>query len=291
MKHLPLDRPLACFDLETTGTDIGEDRIVQIAVIRVEPDGAEQSFVSLVNPGRSIPAAASAVHGIQDDDVREAPSFAALWPRLAVLFDGADLAGFNILNFDLPLLQTEVERVGGDFHRADRRLVDAMRIFHLKEPRHLTAALHFYCGRELIGAHDALADTRAALDVLDAQLARYDDLPHDAAGLHELCNPGDRIFLDRNRKLRWNDAGQAVLTFGKQHKGRSLQELVGDPKGRDYLLWMAGADFAADVKAIVRAALEGRFPQPPLPALEQAPAATPPAAPAEPWTLFPGGDA
>jgi DNA polymerase III subunit epsilon len=287
MKNLNLERPLVCFDLETTGTDIRDDRIVQIALVRVELDGSRQTLASLVNPERPIPAGATAVHGIRDEDVRDAPVFAALRPRIEALLADADLLGFNMVSFDLPLLQRELRASGSELDVAGRRLLDAMRIFHLKEPRHLTAALRFYCGRELEGAHDALADTIATLDVFDAQLARYDDLPRDAGALHDLCNPRDDAYLDATRKLRWNDAGEAALGFGK-HKGKSLRELVGT--SRDYLEWMLRDDnFAADVKDVLRDALAGRFPR----RSGQTAAAVTPARPADegPWTLFPGGGA
>ncbi len=260
MKNLALDRALVCFDLETTGTDVMRDRIVQIAAIRVEPDGSRQTHSSLVNPGCSIPAGATAVHGITDADVADAPPFAILWPRLASLFADADLAGFNMVNFDLPLLEEEVRRTGDDLAVSGRRLLDAMRIFHRKEPRDLTAALRFYCDEDLAGAHDALADTTATLDVLDAQLARYPDLPRDAAGLHAFCNPHADLYLDRTRRLRWNDDGDAVLAFGK-HEGRTLEEMVGSRAGRGYLEWMVSSDFKQDVKDILREALDGVYPR------------------------------
>ncbi len=285
MKNLTLDRPLVCFDLETTGTDIRDDRIVQLALVRVDLDGSRQTLASLVNPERPIPAGATAVHGIRDEDVRDAPRFAELWPRLQALLAGADLLGFNMVRFDLPLLQREIRDGGGEFDLAGRRLLDAMSIFHLKEPRHLSAALRFYCGREMVDAHDALADTLATLDVFDAQLARYDDLPRDAAALHELCNPRDDAFVDATRKLRWNDAGEATLGFGK-HKGKTLRELA--RASRDYLEWMLRDDsFSPEVKDILREALGGVFPR--RAAKDQAP--SPVEAPASdgPWTLFPGG--
>jgi DNA polymerase III subunit epsilon len=283
MKNLALERPLVCFDLETTGTDVRDDRIVQLALVRVEIDGSRQTLASLVNPERPIPAGATAVHGIRDEDVREAPRFAELRPRVEALLSGADLLGFNMVSFDLPLLQREIRNAGGELDLKGRRLLDAMRIFHLKEPRHLTAALRFYCGRELEGAHDALADTIATLDVFDAQLARYDDLPRDAAALHELCNPRDDAFLDATRKLRWNDAGEATLGFGK-HKGKTLRELA--RSSRDYLEWMLRDDsFSAEVKDVLREALGGVFPR--RAAAEPDPPA--PAAGDGSWTLFPGG--
>jgi DNA polymerase III subunit epsilon len=287
MENLNLERPLVCFDLETTGTDVRDDRIVQLALVRVEVDGSRQEFASLVNPGRPIPPGATAVHGISDDDVRAAPRFAELRPRLDEMLAGADLLGFNMIRFDLPLLQREIESSGGELDVKGRRLLDAMSIFHLKEPRHLAAALRFYCGRELEGAHDALADTLATLDVFDAQLAHYEDLPRDAAALHLLCNQRDDAYLDATRKLRWNDAGEATLSFGK-HKGKSLREL--GKSSRDYLEWMLrNDDFSAEVKDILREALGGVFPR----RAGQEAATARPATPAGegPWTLFPGGGA
>ncbi len=285
MKNLTLERPLVCFDLETTGTDVREDRIVQLALVRVARDGSRQTLASLVNPERPIPPAATAVHGIRDEDVRDAPRFAELRPRLEEMLADADLLGFNMVSFDLPLLQREIRNSGGELDLSGRRLLDAMRIFHLKEPRHLSAALRFYCGREMENAHDALADTIATLDVFDAQLARYDDLPRDAAALHELCNPRDDAYLDATRKLRWNDAGEATLGFGK-HKGKTLRELA--RASRDYLEWMLRDDsFSPEVKDILREALGGVFPR----RANQDAAPAPPPAPASegPWTLFPGG--
>lgn len=286
MDNLKLERPLVCFDLETTGTDVREDRIVQLALVRVDVDGTRHTLTSLVNPGRPIPPSATAIHGIGDDDVRDAPLFADLRPRLDEFLAGADLLGFNMVKFDLPLLQREIKDAGGEFDATGRRLLDAMRIFHLKEPRHLTAALRFYCGRELEGAHDALADTLATLDVFDAQLARYDDLPRDAAALHELCNPRDENCVDATRKLRWNDAGEATLGFGK-HKGKTLRELA--RSSRDYLEWMRRDDsFSPEVKEILREALGGVFP---CRAGRESEVTAPAALVSDPgpWTLFPGG--
>jgi DNA polymerase III subunit epsilon len=276
MKHLKLDRPLVCFDLETTGTDVVNDRIVQIALIRVDLDGSRQAFTSLVNPGRPIPPRATEVHGIRDEDVRDAPTLFDLRPQLAALLEGADLAGFNIVHFDLPLLQEELARNQGRLDLDGRRILDAMRIFHLKEPRNLGAAMRFYCGCELTDAHSAAADAEAALAVLDAQLDRYDDLPRDPQGLHTYCAGHDSCYLDRTRKLRWSDAGEAEIAFGK-HQGRRLRDLASSPRDRGYLEWMLGGDFSQEVKAILREALAGNFPR--RPGAE---------APAGPLTLFPG---
>jgi DNA polymerase III subunit epsilon len=259
MQNLQLDRSLVCFDLETTGTDVQRDRIVQIALIRVEPGGGRRTLATLVNPGRPIPPGATAIHGIGDADVREAPPFAGIRAEVERFLAGADLAGFNMVRFDLPLLEAEIERAGGKLDLAGRRLLDAMTIFHQREPRTLEAAMRFYCDRELAGSHSAEVDATATLDVLDAQLARYPDLPRDPAGLHAICNPDEGLFVDRTRKFRWNEAGEAVIAFGK-HDGKTLRAMAADPASRGYLEWMRSKDFSGEVKDILDRALAGVFP-------------------------------
>jgi DNA polymerase-3 subunit epsilon len=260
MQNLVLDRPLVCFDLETTGTNIADDRIVQIALIRVEPDGGRHSFTSLVNPGRPIPPQATAVHGITDAQVQDAPSLRRIRADVEEMLHGADLAGFNILRFDLPLLEVELQRVGSTYSARGRRVLDAMAIFHRMEPRNLEAAVRFYLGADLPGAHSAEVDATATLEVLDAQLARYGDLPRDPQALHEFCNPDGDRFVDRTRKFRWDDDGEAVFTFGK-YRDQTLRAVVELTEGRDYLQWMKGKDFTDEVKAILDGALGGAFPR------------------------------
>ena len=260
MRHLALDRPLAVFDLETTGIDPARDRVVEIAVLRVEPGGAVRTLSSLVDPEMPIPPEASAVHGITDLAVRGQPTLAALAPEILRQFDGADLGGYNTIKFDLPLLVADLARVGFPFDAAGRRHVDAMRIFHEMERRDLAAALRFYCGEELNRAHSALADASATLAILDAQLARYAQLPRDLDGLHRFCNPDEGRFADATRKLEWAADGEVALAFGK-HRGRTLRELA--VRERSYLEWIAGSDFSPEVKGIVGDALRGVFPRRP----------------------------
>ncbi len=257
MKNLRLDRPLVCFDLETTGVNVDRDRIVEIAMVRIEPDGGRRSFRTLVNPGMPIPPQASAVHGITDDDVAESPAFAQIVGEVSALFEGADLAGFNSTRFDLPLLQAELGRAGCAIDFSGRRHLDAFRIFTLMEPRTLTAAYAKYCGGELTDAHSALADVEATIAVLDAQLAHYPDLPHDPDELHRLCNPDEGRFVDGSRKFVWDEQGRAVFTFGK-HRDRALEDIA--TEAPDYLRWMLGKDFSDEVTTILREALAGRFP-------------------------------
>jgi len=260
MQHLQLDRPLVCFDLETTGIDVAKDRIVQIALIRVEPDGQRKTLSTLVNPQRPIPPESTAVHGIKDEHVRNAPSFSQLRAEVEEFVEGADLAGYNMVRFDLPLLEAEVRREGGALDTRDARLLDAMVIFKRMERRDLSSAVRFYCDRELEGAHAAQADAEATLDVLDAQVGRYPDLPNDSAGLHAFCNEGREKYVDRTRKFRWTEQGEAAFNFGK-HEGRTLKEMNGDPRDRGYLEWMLAKDFPEEVKGILRDALAGVFPK------------------------------
>ena len=260
MRHLKLTRPLTFFDLETTGIDVDNDRIVQLALIRVEPDGSRTTFSSLVDPQRPIPPAAIAVHGITDAMVKGQPTIAQLRARLEPLLAGADLGGYNSIRFDAPLLQAELRRAGSELDLRGARHVDAMVIFKLMEPRNLAAAYRKYCDKELVGAHSALADTEAALEVLDAQVAFYEAVPADVDALHALCNPDEGRYVDRGRKFVWNEDGRAVFTFGK-HNGEVLDEVAADGRKRGYLEWMLGKDFSEEVKGILREALAGVFPR------------------------------
>lgn len=260
MQHLRLDRPLAAFDLETTGTDVEKDRIVQIAIVRVEPDGSRRVFESLVNPERPIPPGATAVHGIADADVRDQPTFAGIRREVEEILAGADLAGFNSIRFDQPLLEEELRRAGGAPDLRSARHLDAMAIFHAMERRDLTAAYRFYCGKELVNAHSARADAEATLEILDAQVGRYDELPADPESLHRFCNPQAGRFLDRDGKFEWNEQGLAVFTFGKL-RGQTLDQAVAAADGRGYLEWMLNKDFSEAVKGILRDALAGVLPR------------------------------
>ena len=257
--QLKTDRPILFFDLETTGRDPGTDRIVEISVLRVEPDGSREVRTRRVNPERPIPAGASAVHGIYDEDVRDLPPFRRMARGLLDFIEGCDLAGFNILRFDLPLLEAELKRCGLDLDAGSRRIVDVMRIYHRKEPRDLSAALRFYLGREHDDAHAAEADVQATVDVLEAQLARYDDVPAEIDALAAWLNPRPADAIDREGKFRWQD-GSAIFGFGR-FAGRTLQEVADEAP--DYLQWICGADFPDDAREIVREALDGRFPTPP----------------------------
>ena len=250
---LQLERPLAFFDLETTGVRIGKDRIVQIGIVRLMPDGSRTSYQALVNPGIPIPAEATAVHGITDLDVAMAPTLDAVARELLAELDGCDLGGFNLLRFDVPFLAEELFRVGIEWDHASLRIVDVQRIFHQMEPRDLSAALRFYCGREHEGAHDALADVQATADVLLAQLDRYPDrLQGTVDFLGELS--GDRKRSpDAAGKLKFDERGAICLTFGK-YNGWSLENIGRNDPG--YMQWlMTKAELPGSTLAVMRHAL------------------------------------
>ena len=251
-RSLRLSRPLAFFDLETTGTDIGQDRIVEIAVLKLLPDGTEEIFQSLINPGIEIPPSATEIHGISDADVRAKPQFAQIADRLTKFLEGCDLAGFNVMRFDLPLLKSEFSRAGMGWPEQEVRVVDAHIVYQEKERRDLTAAVKYYCGEEHSEAHSALADARATRRVLEAQVHRYPDLPNTVDGLDSFCKEARPTrFVDSGY---WFSSKDGVLTFNKsQYRGEALSQVARADPG--FLEWMLSTDAPADTKELVRKAL------------------------------------
>lgn len=250
MRNLKLTRPLVFFDLETTGTDLLTDRIVEIAVIRVDPAGETTSRTRRLNPERPIPPEATAVHGIRDEDVRGEPTFRQIAQGLLEFVKDADLGGFNVRRFDVPLLDREFRDCGLDLALAGRRVLDTMTIFHRKEPRDLSAAVRHYLRREHTGAHGAEADVTAALEVLDGQLERYDDLPRSVDELDAWCGPM-AVTVDRAGKFVWRE-GEVAFSFGR-YQGRLLREVAREQP--DYLRWILGQDFPPDARELVEQAL------------------------------------
>ena len=250
-----LDRPLAFFDLETTGLNPKTDRIVELALLRVAPDGEVVERVRRFNPGVPIPADASRVHGITDEMVAAEPPFSARAKSLLELLEGCDLAGFNIRRFDLPMLLAEFKRAGLELDIKDRRIIDIQAIYHREEKRDLTAAARFYLGREHPKAHSALSDIRTSAAVLSAQLTRYPHLPRDLQGLHAYCDESVPFLTEVDRWFVRTDAG---LVFRRgRHRGKALQDVATNE--RDYLDWMLGAeDMDDEVLALVRAAIAYR---------------------------------
>jgi DNA polymerase-3 subunit epsilon len=260
MRQIILERPLVVLDTETTGMDFMRDRIVEFAAVKLHVDGRRETLRTLINPKEPIPFEASRVHGITDEMVRDAPTFVEAAADILRFMAGADLAGYNIGRFDLPILRHELERVGMELPLEGVRVVDAQAIFFNREPRDLSAAVRFYCGREHTGAHGALADSEATLEVLLAQIARYEDLPAQVEGLacESVVSGGDR-YVDDSRRFIWRH-GEAHFNFGA-HRGKSLREISESDRDRGFLKWILAKDFSEEVKAIVRGALEGKFPE------------------------------
>lgn len=257
MRHLVLSRPLVFLDLETTGVNPVSDRIVELSLIKVHPDGRRETMTRRVNPGMPIPPLSSRVHGITDADVAGAPPFAQIAPEMLAFIGDADLAGFNIQRFDLPILLRELAQAGLRLDPNGRAVIDAQVIYHRKVPRDLSAAYLLYCGKELYDPHTAQADVEACLEILDAQLAVYPDLPRTPRELSDYFSPRDPNAIDPGGKFVWKN-GEAVFAFGK-YLDRPLREVAAqDP---DYLQWMLTSDFDQTVKDIVRDALQGRFPK------------------------------
>ncbi len=241
--QLNLTRPLVFFDLETTGTNITHDRIVEISIIKVMPDGTDTERTRRINPGIPIPAEATAVHHITDADVADEPSFKQIAKSLAEMFKDCDIAGFNSNRFDIPLLLEEFNRAGINLDLSRTRFIDVQTIFHKKEQRTLSAAYKFYCGLNLDDAHSASADTRATYEVLKAQLDRYDDLANDVKALSEYsCHSRNVDFAGR---LVYDDKQREVINFGK-YKGQLAEDVLRKDSG--YYGWIMQGDFPQNTK-------------------------------------------
>ena len=243
---LNLKNPIVFFDLETTGVNITSDRIVEISYLKVFPNGNEVSRTMRINPEMHIPEQASEVHGIYDDDVKDCPTFKQVAKDVANDFEGADIAGFNSNRFDVPLLAEEFLRAGVDLDMTRRKFIDVQVIFHKMEQRTLSAAVKFYCGKELEGAHSADADTRATYEVLQAQLDRYDELQNDIAWLSEFSSHTRNV--DFAGRIVYDDKGVEVFNFGK-YKGIPVLEVLRRDPG--YYSWMMQGDFSLNTKQVL----------------------------------------
>lgn len=259
MIKLNLSRPLCFFDLETTGINIGKDKIVEICLIKVNSDGSEEILEQRINPEIPIPKYATEIHGITDEDVKDKPTFKEFAPVLIEFIGNADFAGFNALRFDVPLLAEEFLRVEMDFDLRDRRVIDVQNIFHKMEPRNLKAAYRFYCDKNLENAHSALADTQATLEILKSQLVKYEhtEIENTDGLLHRpVKNNVDALasfsqqhaFADLAGHIVYNDMGQEVFNFGK-HKGKTVEEVFRiEPQ---YYEWMMRSEFPLYTKKII----------------------------------------
>lgn len=244
--NLKLHKPLCVFDLETTGVQVAKDRIVEISILKVNPDASRESKTWLVNPGMPIPPETSAIHGITDEKVKDAPTFKEIASKVMDLIAGSNLGGFNSNRFDVPLLAEELLRAGFDFDLSKFKLVDAQTIFHKMEPRNLTAAYQFYCKKELVNAHSAEADVLATFEVLDAQVGHYDDLPNDIASLSEISS--HHKFADLAGFIAFDKEDKETFTFGK-YKGQRVKEVF--QKDLGYYGWIQNADFPLYTKKVL----------------------------------------
>ncbi|WP_343330465.1 3'-5' exonuclease [Polaribacter staleyi] len=245
--NLNLTKPIVFFDLETTGVNIATDKIVEIAILKVFPNGNKESKTWLVNPEIKIPQESIDVHGITNEKVAAEPTFKELAPKINEMIGDADLAGFNSNRFDIPLLAEELMRAGIDFDMKNRKAIDVQVIFHKKEQRTLSAGYQFYCGKELEGAHGAEADTNATYEILLAQLDKYDDIENSVDALSAYSTHGERA--DFAGFILMNDKKQEIFSFGK-YKGRTVEEVFKENPG--YNNWMQNADFPLYTKKVLK---------------------------------------
>ncbi len=255
---LNLKKPLVFFDLETTGINITQDRIVEASFLKIHPNGEEETRTRKINPTIPIPIETSLVHGIYDEDVKDAPTFKEVAKDLAKFLEGCDLAGYNLIRFDVPLIAEEFLRVGIDFSIENRKIVDAQKIFYIMEPRTLTAAYKYYCGKKLEGAHSAEADTRATYEVLAAQVERYENeevedkdgnlvipVQNDMQILHELSGSQSADLAGR---FGYNAEKEVIFNFGK-YKGKTVKNVLRmEP---NYYDWMMRGDFPRQTKKVL----------------------------------------
>lgn len=243
---LNLKNPIVVFDLETTGLDIAKDRIVEMCIIKISPNGNEDVKLRRLNPIIPISPEASQIHGIYNEDVKGCPTFKDIAKNLAAYIDGCDFAGYNLIKFDIPLLAEEFLRANIDVDFRKRKMIDVQNIFHKLEQRTLVAAYKFYCGKNLEDAHSAEADTRATLEVLESQLDRYSELQNEIAFLAEFSTKSRNV--DYAGRFVYNEKDEVIINFGK-HKGRLLSVVLQvEPS---YYDWMMSSDFALDTKSVL----------------------------------------
>ncbi|MCL6217580.1 3'-5' exonuclease [Zunongwangia pacifica] len=246
--ELKLTKPICFFDLETTGTNLAKDRIVEIAILKVYPNGNKESRTWLINPEMEIPKEVIAIHGISNEKVANEPTFKELSKQIYDMIKGCDLGGYNSNRFDIPLLAEELLRADIDFDMKNMMAVDVQTIFHKKEQRTLGAAFKFYCGKELIDAHSAAADTEATYEVLKSQLDKYDDLENDIKWLSQYS--ARKNFADFAGFISFNKKGEEIFSFGK-YKGKLVEEVLEKEPG--YFGWLQNADFPLYTKKVLTA--------------------------------------
>ncbi len=249
---LNLERPLVFFDLETTGVNISTDRIVEISMVKVMPNGDEETKTRRINPEMNIPAESTAIHGITNEDVKDCPTFKQLANGIKAYIDGCDMAGYNSDKFDVPLLNEEFNRAGVEIDMHDRKYIDVQTIFYKKEPRTLIAAYAKYCGKNLEEAHSANADTQATVDVLKAQLDTYTDLENNVDFLSEYSH--HNRLVDFAGLMVYNDKDEIVFNFGK-YKGKKVEDILS--REPSYYAWIENGKFTQDSKDCLKKVKDG----------------------------------
>ena len=248
-----LEKPLAVFDIESTGINRKVDRIIDLSIITLMPDGSRKSDYFRINPSVSIPLETTEIHGISNADVADSPLFKDVAMDIMKAFGDSDLAGYNLLHFDIPILIEEFARCNLRFDTQNRRVLDAQKIYHKKEPRDLSAALAYYAGEDHSGAHSAVDDVEATIKVIEGQFKMYDDLPQTMDEISDYCNPKNPEWVDRAGRLKWQNK-KVVINFGKQ-QGADLEELAISDRG--FLNWILKNDFPRETQDIVRHFMNG----------------------------------
>ena len=254
---MKLINDLTLLDLETTGIWVEKDRIIEIALIKLSPAGKRDVYHKKINPGIAIPKIITELTGISNADVKDAPYFKSVAQEVIAFIGSSDLAGFNVERFDLPLLERECFDAGLKFEWKSKKIYDAQKVFHLNEKRDLSAAYKFYCDKDLVGAHTALADTEAVYEILGQQVKRYGEGSESLSSLDKFEYTANSDFYDSEKKFCWWN-GKLYPTFGKYARKQPIEDLV--KNDANYLRWILKSDFSDGIKTLISAALEGRLP-------------------------------
>lgn len=247
--NIKLERPLAILDIEATGLSITQDRIVELAIVKIYPDGKREEFLEKINPEMEIPEDSIAIHGITNEEIADAPTLSKILPQLEKFLENCDIAGYNSNKFDLPMLAEELLRVESKLDLSEMNHIDVQNIFHKMEQRTLIAAYSFYCDKNLENAHSAMADANATWEVLDAQIGRYKDLQNDVAFLTDFSRHANVKRADFAGRLAFNGENEIIYNFGK-HKGKTIEQVSQTEPG--YFGWMLNADFPLYTKQVLK---------------------------------------
>ncbi len=257
---MKLLRPIVTLDLETTGIWVEKDKIIEVGMVRLTPEGKKQTYVKRVNPGMPIPKNATLIHNITDDDVRDAPAFKDIAQEVLEFIGDSDLGGFSILRFDLPLLERELSEAGLIFRWGEREIYDAQKIYHIHEKRDLTAAYSLYCAKDLKDVHSSLGDAEATIEILEAQVKRYGSPEAGLESLKDFDYERSSAYFDKERKFSWWN-GELYPAFGKYRMKKHIKDIL--KSDRPYLKWILTKDFSEEIKTMVGNVLEGEFPKVP----------------------------